>query len=157
MCARKSKSFSEPLFSPHKIFIIFSLTENDEEIEFTTCDSLGQFLINRVTVHSKGKEVCDVNNFGYLSYINTLCKLPETYRNKVLRQQILFMEEGESAEGPLVITTSKCGDARAGFLNNGRKPELLIPLMIPAFVTNRLIPTASDINITIQIAGLSQQ
>ena len=129
------------------------MSENDAEIEFTTCDSLGQFLINRVTVHSKGKEVCDVTNFGFLSYVNTLCKLPETYRNKVLRSQMLFMEEGESAEGPLVIDTSKFGSARAEYLNNGSKPELLIPLMIPAFATNRLIPTASDINITIQIAG----
>ena len=132
---------------------LFSLSENDADIQFTTCDSLGQFLINRVTLHSKGKEVCDVTNFGFLSYINTLCKLPETYRNKVLRSQTLFMEEGEDAEGPRVITTSTYGDARAGYLNAGRKPELLIPLMIPAFVTNRLIPTASDINLTIQIAG----
>ena len=133
--------------------LLYRLEVNTEDITFTTCDAPGYFLIHRVAVRSKGRTVCDVNNFGYLNYINALNKLPERFRDRVLRPQVLFMGEGESAEAPQILTTSQYADARTGYLNSGAVAELLIPVTIPAFTTTRLIPTAADINIDIQLAG----
>ena len=125
-----------------------------EDKKFTVVDGLGYMAIHRATLMSKGKVVEDANFFNYISYVNAIVKLPSTYRDRVLLNNVLLTGDGWPSRFPQILDTPLAG-ARRGALNKGKIFELLVPVPLSALTTTRLLPTAAQLSLHFQLEGHS--